>query len=238
VQGARPCAAGLSCLDWLLGEHATVPPDRGILLPVTRRMHPDLCRFVSRRFYEGRLESHPHCARQRIAGTPFPETGAHLVPVPHAGNPQVAREEVAAIRAAIATLTAGSWTDAAGTTRPLRKSDIIVVAPYNAQVNALRAALPERVRVGTVDKFQGQEAPVCLVSMTASSIEEVPRGMGFLFSPERINVALSRARGLALVFASPRLLDARCATVDEVRLVDTLCALPPAAAPAAFRDAA
>ena len=109
---------------------------------------------------------------------------------------------------------------------------------YNAQVNALRAALPERVRVGTVDKFQGQEAPVCLVSMTASSIAEVPRGMGFLFSPERINVALSRARALVLVFAAPRLLDAPCATLDEIRLVDTLCALPVAAAPAAAGDAA
>ena len=143
-----------------------------------------------------------------------------------------------AIRAAIAELTAGTWTDAAGATRPLRESDIIVVAPYNAQVNALRAALPERVRVGTVDKFQGQEAPVCLVSMTASSIEDVPRGMGFLFSLNRINVAVSRARALALVFASPRLLDARCATVEEVRLVDTLCALPVADAPAALGDAA
>lgn len=238
VQGAHPGAAGLSCLDWLLGEDATARPDRGILLPETRRMHPDLCRFVSDHFYEGRLASHPDCARQCIGGTPFPATGAHLVPVPHMGNAQVAAEEVAAIRAAIATLTAGTWTDAGGETRPLRAEDVIVVAPYNAQVNALRAALPERVRVGTVDKFQGQEAPVCLVSMTASSIAEVPRGMGFLFSPERINVALSRARALALVFASPRLLDAPCATVDEVRLVDTLCALPVAAAPAALGDAA
>ena len=143
-----------------------------------------------------------------------------------------------AIRAAIADLAAGTWTDAAGTMRPLRESDIIVVAPYNAQVNALRAALPERVRVGTVDKFQGQEAPVCLVSMTASSIEDVPRGMGFLFSLNRINVAVSRARALALVFASPRLLDARCGSVEEVRLVNTLCALPVADAPAAFGDAA
>lgn len=238
VQGAHPGAAGLSCLDWLLGEHATVPPDRGVLLPETRRMHPDLCRFVSGRFYEGRLASHSDCARQRMGAAGWPATGAHLVPVPHAGNAQVAGEEVAAIRAAIATLTAGTWTDTAGETRSLRAEDVIVVAPYNAQVNALRAALPERVRVGTVDKFQGQEAPVCLVSMTASSIADVPRGMGFLFSPERINVALSRARALALVFASPRLLDAPCATLDEVRLVDTLCALPAAATPAALGDAA
>jgi uncharacterized protein len=149
--------------------------------------------------------------------------------VPHAGNAQVAREEIEAIRDAIADLTRGTWTDRDGATRPLRHEDIIVVAPYNAQVNALRGALPERVRVGTVDRFQGQEAPVCLVSMTASAIEDVPRGMGFLFSLNRINVALSRAKALALVFASPRLLDARCSTVEEMRLVNTLCALPVAA---------
>jgi uncharacterized protein len=231
VQGSHPGAAGLSCLDWLLGDHATVPPDRGILLPVTRRMHPELCRFVSEQVYEGRLASHPDTARQRVAGTRWPGAGAYRVEVPHDGNAQVSREEIAAIRAAIAELTAGAWTGRDGATRPLRESDIIVVAPYNAQVNALRAALPERVRVGTVDKFQGQEAPVCLVSMTASSIDEVPRGMEFLFSLNRINVAVSRAKALALVFASPRLLDARCTTVEQVRLVNTLCALP-AAAPA------
>jgi uncharacterized protein len=238
VQRAHPGAAGLSCLDWLLDEDATVRPDRGILLPATRRMHPDLCRFVSDRIYEGRLTSHPDCARQRVSGTRWPATGAHLVVVPHAGNAQVAPEEIAAIRAAIADLTAGTWTDRDELTRPLREEDIIVVAPYNAQVNALRAALHGRVRVGTVDRFQGQEAPVCLVSMTASSIEEVPRGMGFLFSVNRINVAVSRAKALALVFASPRLLDARCSTVDQVRLADTLCALPVAGASASLGDAA
>jgi uncharacterized protein len=238
VQGSHPGAAGLSCLDWLLGDHATVPPDRGILLPVTRRMHPELCRFVSEQVYEGRLASHPDTARQRVGGTRWPEAGAHLVEVPHDGNAQVSHAEIAAISAAIAELTAGTWIDRDGVTRPLREEDVIVVAPYNAQVNALRAALPERVRVGTVDKFQGQEAPVCLVSMTASSIDDVPRGMEFLFSLNRINVAVSRAKALALVFASPRLLDARCTTVEQVRLVNTLCALPVAGAPAALGDAA
>jgi uncharacterized protein len=238
VQGSHPGDAGFSCLDWLLGDHATVPPDRGILLPVTRRMHPDLCRFVSERVYEGRVSSHPDTARQRVGGTRWPEAGAHLVEVPHDGNAQVSHAEIAAIGAAVAELTAGTWTDRDSVIRPLREEDIIVVAPYNAQVNALRAALPERVRVGTVDKFQGQEAPVCLVSLTASSIDEVPRGMEFLFSLNRINVAVSRAKALALVFASPRLLDARCTTVEQVRLVNTLCALPVAGAPAALGDAA
>jgi uncharacterized protein len=148
------------------------------------------------------------------------------VPVPHAGNAQIAAEEVEAIRAAVTDLLSGTWTDKDGTTRPMRASDIIVVAPYNAQVNALRDALPEAIRVGTVDKFQGQEAPVCLVSMTASSAEETARGMEFLFSLNRINVAVSRAKGLALVFGAPRLREAKCETVEQMRLVNTLCALP------------
>lgn len=146
--------------------------------------------------------------------------------MPHEGNAQVAMDEVSAIRATIDDLLCGTWTEKDGSTRSMRESDIIVVAPYNAQVNALREALPARIRVGTVDKFQGQEAPVCLVSMTTSSVEEMPRGMEFLFSLKRINVAVSRAKGLALVFGSPRLREAKCDTVEQMRLVNTLCALP------------
>ncbi|RID89985.1 TM0106 family RecB-like putative nuclease [Gemmobacter lutimaris] len=225
IQGAHPEPANLSCLDWMLGDHATVPPDRGIFLPVSRRMHPEVCRFISDQVYEGRLNSHPDTARQAVSGTRFPEAGGFWVPVPHESNAQIAAEEVEAIRAAVADLLRGTWTDKDRTTRPMRASDIIVVAPYNAQVNALRDALPDAIRVGTVDKFQGQEAPVCLVSMTASSAEETSRGMEFLFSLNRINVAVSRAKGLALVFGAPRLREAKCETVEQMRLVNTLCAL-------------
>lgn len=226
IQGALPEPANLSCLDWMLGEHATVPPERGIFLPVSRRMHPEVCRFISEQVYEGRLESHPDTARQAVTGTSFPEAGAFWVEVAHEGNAQISTEEVAAVAATAADLLKGTWTDKDGQARPVRQSDIIVVAPYNAQVNALRDALPEGIRVGTVDKFQGQEAPVCLVSMTASSAEETPRGMEFLFSLNRINVAVSRAKGLALVFGAPRLREAKCETVEQMRLVNTLCALP------------
>lgn len=226
IQGAHPEPANLSCLDWMLGEHATVPPDRGIFLPVSRRMHPEVCYFISDQVYEGRLTSHPDTMSQAVRGTPFPEAGAFWVPVPHEGNAQIAAEEVAAICAAVANLLHGSWNHKDGSTRPMRASDIIVVAPYNAQVNALREALPKDIRVGTVDKFQGQEAPVCLVSMTASSADETVRGMEFLFSLNRINVAVSRAKGLSLVFGAPRLREAKCETVEQMRLVNTLCALP------------
>ena len=225
VQGSHPYPADLSCLEWILAEHATVPPDRGIFLPKSYRMHPDVCRFISEQVYEGRLKNHASTRKQKIVGTPWPEAGAFWVPCAHTGNAQSAEEEVRAIRRAITNLLRGTWTDRNGTTRPMRKSDIIVVAPYNAQVNALIRGLQKDIRVGTVDRFQGKEAAVCLVSMTASSIEEVPRGMDFLFSLNRINVAVSRAKALALVFGSERLREAGCDTVEQIRLVNTLCAL-------------
>jgi len=225
VQGTHPEPANFSCLDYILDGAATVPAEKGIFLPVTRRMHPDVCAFISQQVYEGRLQSHPDTAHQQVRGTGLPEAGAHFVPVEHSGNVQLAEEEIVAISAAVTDLLTGNWTDREGETRPMTKKDIIVVAPYNVQVNALREALPNDIRVGTVDKFQGQEAPICLVSMTSSSSEDMPRGLDFLLSLNRINVAVSRAKGLALVFGAPRLLEAKCETVEQMRLANTLCAL-------------
>ena len=227
LQGAHPYPANLSCLDWILGEGQNVDPARGIFLPETWRMHPDLCTYISSQFYEDRLESHHSTARQSVEARRLPRYGAWRVPVVHEGRAQICPEEVEAVRDTIERLLAGAWTDQNGSTRPICESDIIVVAPYNAQVNALSDALPT-IRVGTVDKFQGQEAPVALVSMTASSSEETSRGLDFLLSRERLNVAVSRGRGLSLVFASPRLLHTNCATVEQMRLVNALCALPDA----------
>lgn len=226
IQGSHPEPANRSCLEWLLGHHATVPEDAGIFLPITRRMHPKVCAFISDQVYESRLLSHEATALQSIDAPRLPSAGAYWVPVQHAGNAQVADAEVRAVRAAVDALLGGTWTSSDGASRPLVESDIIVVAPYNAQVLALREALPNGVRVGTVDKFQGQEAAACLVSMTASSADEVPRGLDFLLSRNRINVAVSRARALALVFGSPRLRETKCETVEQIRLVNVLCALP------------
>ena len=226
IQGAHPEPANLSCLEWVLGEHATVPPDRGIFLAVTRRMHPKICQFISEQVYEGRLTSHPDTELQRISKTTLPESGAYWFVVEHNGNSQRSDEEVMAIKSTIEKLVLSDWTNKYGKTRSIKKSDIIVVAPYNAQVNSLMSALPADVRVGTVDKFQGQEAPICLVSMTASTAEDSPRGMEFLYSINRINVAISRAKCLALVFGSPRLREAKCENINNMNLVNTLCALP------------
>ena len=227
VQGTHPWPANLSCLDWVLGEGRNVDPERGVFLPETWRMHPDLCAYISSQFYEERLESHPSTALQAVAASGLPSSGAWWIPVAHEGRAQVCPEELDAIRATIERLLEGAWTDRNGRRRRLASNDIVVVAPYNAQVNLLADAL-RGIRVGTVDKFQGQEAPVSLVSMTASSSEETAVGLDFLLSRERLNVAVSRGQCLSLVFASPRLLHARCATVDQMRLVNALCALPDA----------
>ena len=141
------------------------------------------------------------------------------------GRSQVCPEEIDAIRAHIAKVLGSTYRGRDGAERTVGHGDILVVAPYNAQVNALRAALPAGIRVGTVDRFQGQEAPVCLVSMTTSSGEELPRDIDFLFSLNRINVAVSRAQASAVVFASPLLLETPCRTVAEMVLVNALCLL-------------
>lgn len=226
IQGAHPGEAGLSGLEYLLGDHVTIPEDLGIFLPETRRMHPDLCRFISTQVYEGRLTSHSDTATQNVDVPNWPSTGAYFIPVDHDGNIQISHEEINAIKACVSQLLTGTWTNKNGITRLISENDIIIVAPYNAQVNALQEELPEKIRVGTVDKFQGQEAPICLVSMTASSAEESSRGLEFLLSLNRLNVAISRAMGLSLVFGSPRLRATKCNSVEQMRLVNTICALP------------
>jgi uncharacterized protein len=219
-QGVHPGGTGCSVLEHLLGDATTIPPERGVFLERTWRMHPAVCSFVSEVVYDGRLEPAPGRERQSIAGV---GAGLRYVPVEHEGRSQAALEEADAIAAEIERLVGRTFTDAEGATRPLRHEDVLVVAPYNQQVRCLRSALAAAVRVGTVDKFQGQEAPVVFYSTTSSSGDEVPRGLEFLFSRNRLNVAISRAQCLAVLVGSPRLLDVRTRSVDQMRLVNALC---------------
>jgi uncharacterized protein len=226
TQGVHPGNAGSSVLEHLLAGGGTVLPDRGVFLEETWRMHPDVCAFVSTLAYEGRLRSQADCARQAIASSGLTGTGLRYLPVPHSGNSQQSAEEAAAVGEEVRRLLAtGTFTDRAGVSRPLTPADILVVAPYNMHVRLLLQAVPEGVEVGTVDKFQGREAPVVFFSMASSSGDEIPRGLEFLFSRNRLNVAISRARALAVLVCSPRLLETRCRTVDQMRLVNGLCAL-------------
>jgi uncharacterized protein len=221
-QGVHPGDTGASVLEHLLADDATVPPDRGIFLEHTRRMHPDVCRFVSEVIYDERLLPLPGLERQNVEGV---GAGIRHLPVEHAVNSQSAPEEADAIANEIERLVGRTYTAADGRTRELSHADVMVVAPYNAQVRCLRGRLPEAVRVGTVDKFQGQQAPVVFYSTASSSGDQIPRGLEFLFSRNRLNVAISRAQCLAYLVGSPRLLDVRCRSVEQMQLVNALCRL-------------
>jgi uncharacterized protein len=213
----------------LLGPtQATLRAEQGLFLDRTYRLHPAVCTFTSEAYYEGRLLSDPGLERQRIdGGTPFAGSGLFLVEAVHQGNQAQAREEVdAVVGIARSLLQRGTtWTNADGQTRPLEPNDILVVAPYNAQVSALKRALADVhvFRVGTVDKFQGQEAPVVIYSCTSSSPEDAPRGMAFLYDPHRFNVATSRARSTVIVVASPRLFDPDCRTPEQMGWANGFC---------------
>ena len=224
-QASHPPGTGASALEHILGRHRTIPDEAGLFLQQTRRLHPDICAFTAEVFYENRLSAVPGLERQAVLGaTGFPETGLAYVPVEHEGRQSRSGEEVDAITAVVAELTSGTalWRDRDGAERPLTKQDLMIVAPYNAQVTALAAALPE-VRVGTVDKFQGQQAPVVIVSLTTSSAEEAPRGMSFLYSANRLNVATSRAKGLCILVGNPKLFEPDCRTPEQMRLANAFC---------------
>jgi predicted RecB family nuclease len=226
VQGVHPGESGLSTLDYLLNNERTVRPDQGIFLPISRRMHPSICKIVSDLVYESRLTSDPDTARHHIASKgDLLSSGICFIEVEHHGNGQTSQEEAERISQLYNSLLGSIFTDRKGQNHVMSIEDILVVSPYNAQVNLLTEKLPKNARVGTVDRFQGQEAPACLISMATSSAEEMPRDIEFLFSLNRLNVALSRAQALAIVVASPRLLDVPCSTLDEMRLVNALCAV-------------
>lgn len=230
IQGAHPDGTGVSALEHLLQGMATVPPDRGIFLDTSFRMHPSLCDWVSEAVYDGRLRAHPSAASQALllapeAPAPLGPHGLRFLAVEHAGRTQSCPEEAEEVARLWRALMGQRWADRHGKERVLGPEDVLVVAPYNVQVNLIRRLLPADARLGTVDKFQGQEAPVVLVSMTTSSGEDLPRDIAFLFSRNRLNVAVSRAKCLAVLLASPRLLEVACGKVEELALVNTLCSV-------------
>ena len=227
TQGVHPPGTGVAALEHLVGAD-TLAADRGLFLEETWRLHPDLCAFTSELYYEGKLHSRPELARQSIdAPDPFRGAGLRFHPVEHRANANESAEEVRAVAELIDRLLASEpmWIDAQGTRKPIRPKDVLVVAPYNAQVSALKAALPEGVPVGTVDKFQGQQAPIVIYSTATSSVEDAPRGMEFLFSPNRTNVATSRAKCVVVLVGSPSLLGPDCRSVRQMRLANGVCRL-------------
>jgi uncharacterized protein len=244
LQSSHPEGSEVSALYHLLDGEQTMPPGKGLFLADTYRLHPDIAKFTSEVYYEGRVQARPGLERQAIladgaakggdgaaergagvANSGLPGAGLRYLPVPHTGNRARAPEEVAAIRDLVGELTRHcSWRDKDGVISRVRLEDILIVAPYNAQVAALAEALPALAdRIGTVDRFQGQEAPVVIYSMTSSSPEDAPRGMEFLYNRFRFNVATSRAKGLCVLVGSPPLFRPECRSPRQMKLANGLC---------------
>lgn len=225
TQNSHPAGSGCSVLEHLLGDTATVAEDRGLFLSNSWRMHPEVCRFVSELSYDGRLASAPGCELQQVSSSGLTGVGPRYLPVEHRDNSQRSQEEAQAIAREIARLLDGkaTVTDRHGRTTALTAADILVVAPYNMQVRTIREVVQGDVEVGTVDKFQGREAAIVFFSMTSSTGDEVPAGLEFLFNQNRLNVAVSRAKCMPVIVCSPRLLETKCATAEQMRLVNAVC---------------
>jgi uncharacterized protein len=226
VKGVHPPGTDVSALSHLLNGQATIGTEQGLFLDETWRLHPDVCDFTSELFYESRLAARAENKTQRInAEGPLDGTGLRFVSVVHSGNQNESPEEVEKVNALVRGLldSKTNWTNRDGETKAIGLEDILVVAPYNAQVAALRKSLPQDARVGTVHKFQGQEAPVVIYSMATSTPEDAPRGMEFLYSSNGLNVATSRAQCVTILVASPALFHVQCKTPRQMELANAFC---------------
>lgn len=230
-QGVHPAESGLSTLDYLLGESPIVDKKMGIFLSTTFRMHSSITQFVSTSFYKGMLSSLPQNDVQHILiegdgdENPIISAGIQFIPVTHEGNQQASDEEIKRIDQILNALLGKRYRDTNGNTRPITMDDVLFLAPYNHQVNRLKAHFGGSANVGTVDKFQGQEAPVVIYSLCTSDASESPRGLEFLYDRHRINVAISRGKCLVLVFGNPRLACPPVATLEQMRVVNIMSRL-------------
>ncbi len=226
-QGSHPYRAGWSVLEHLLNDEPTIGPDRGIFLDVSYRMHPEICDFISLAMYDGRLSHGNHTMHHAVRSAGLTGGGLRYIPIEHSANSASSVEEADRIVREITLLRDGFVTDDDNIERAIRDEDIIVVTPYNAQRRLIERKLRDaglQIAVGTVDKFQGQEAAVVFYSMATSSGDDVPRDVGFLFEQNRFNVAVSRARAMSVLVCSPRLLDVSCNSPQQMTMINFLCA--------------
>ncbi len=225
TQGTHPDGTGVSALDDLLAGRQTIEPSQGLFLGTTYRLHPDICAFNSELFYESKLHAFEGC-EQKLVQTMSIASGAGLrfQPVAHSGNTSSSIEEAATVKSLVEDILdqGAAWTDRYGVTKPITLEDILIIAPYNAQVIEIQKRLPT-AWAGTVDKFHGQEAPIAIYSMATSSHADAPRGMEFLYSGNRFNVAFSRAQCLAILVASPQVFEADFQTPRQMQLINAFC---------------
>ena len=224
IKGVHPEGAGLSVLDYLLGDQSTIPVEKGIFLSQTRRLRHSICQFISESFYDCRLITHRDTLNKTLTlkNCNLPNEGIKFIDAKHEGCYQKSVEEGNIIYNLYNQLL-GQKIQENKTTRKITRNDILVMSPYNVQVNYLRSLLSKNAKVGTIDIFQGQEAPLVIISMVTSNEECLPKNIEFLYSKNRLNVAISRAECLAIIVANPRLLEVPCKTIDQMRMVNTLC---------------
>ena len=230
-QGTHPAESGLSILDYLLHDTPTISNDMGVFLGTTYRMHSAINQFISTHIYDGKLESHPDNDKRTIKvpndykGILNKEAGIIFSAVCHEGNTQASDEEVAEIETMVNQLLGRTFTELSDKSRPVTLDDMLFVAPYNHQVSKLKQVFGSQAKVGSVDKFQGQEAPIVFLSMCASDASESPRGLDFLFDKHRINVAISRAQSLAIIVGNPRMVSTPVNRVDQLKTINLFNAL-------------
>lgn len=229
LQSSHPEGSEVSALSHLLAREDTIQQDKGLFLGETYRLHPEIARFTSEVYYEGRVTARPELVHQAILpkqdGSPFSGSGLRFVSVAHFGNQARSYEEAEVVAGVVGELLdGGRWRDKDEKVHVVTPEDILIVAPYNAQVAALTEAIPELAhRIGTVDRFQGQEAAVVIYSMTSSSPEDAPRGMEFLYDPHRFNVATSRAMAMCILVGSPALFEPECRTPRQMKMANGFC---------------
>ena len=225
IKGVHPEGSEVSALEHLLEGKKTIPVEKGIFLASTWRMHPNICFFDSEMFYESRLHSIQGLENQRIEGnTQFIGSGLFYKSVAHEGNSNMSLEEINAIEKIVQELTKGDvfWYDEKNEKKVLVASDIKIITPYNSNVFEMQKRLPH-IQIGTVDKFQGQEAPVVIYSIASSSPEDAPRGMEFLYSPNRLNVAVSRAKAMFIMVGNPSIFEPDCKSPEQIKLANPFC---------------
>ena len=229
IQGTHPGESGKSALTYYTNGQITIPENKGIFLPTSYRMHPKICKFISENFYKGELSPHKKNEKQKIILPPplkdrLPNSGVYFIPLDHSGNREASLEEAEIISDLYKHLLQAQWLDKEGNKSAITTKDILIVAPYNLQVAYLKRKLNQKgVRIASVDKFQGQEAPISILSMAASTIQDAPRGIDFLLNKNRLNVAISRAKCLSIIVGSNTLLDTNLSSIQNMELMNIWC---------------
>jgi uncharacterized protein len=225
MQGSHPEGTDVSALDHILGGERTIRADKGLFLEETWRLSPTICAYTSELFYDGKLYSKDGLEKQVLKGAgPVSGSGLYFLPVAHSGNQNCSPEEAQAVGHLVRAILASNatWVDREGNEKPITLDDIVIITPYNAQVFEIQQCLPG-ARVGTVDKFQGQEAPIAIYSTATSNHADAPRGMEFLYSLNRLNVATSRAKCVSIIVGSLQIFEAECRTPRQMQLANAFC---------------